>query len=122
VACKGTHVIVGGTGGLVAYGLIKWFRNEEWTWDGALAAIGCGAVIGICPDLLEPALHPNHRAAFHSLTLLAGIAYANKKVLESPSASKEAKISTAVASLAYASHLLLDAGTTKGLPLLGLKG
>ena len=121
MANRSTHATVGALAGLAVYGLIKRSRNEDWTLGGTVAALGCGAAIGISADVFEPALNPNHRGPFHSVALLTVIAYANKKVLESTHMTPEQKISAVVASAAYASHLFLDAVTPKGLPLLGIK-
>jgi len=116
-----THAAVGAIAGLAVYGLVKRARNEEWTLGGAVAAVGCGAAIGISADVLEPALAPNHRGPFHSVALLTGVAYANKRALESTQITPEQKMATVVASAAYVSHLILDAATPMGLPLLGIE-
>jgi len=116
-----THTAVGALAGLAIYGLVKRSRNEDWTLGGVTAAIGGGAVVGISADVLEPALLPNHRGPFHSVVLLLGIAYANKRALESTQMTPEQKMATMVASAAYVSHLILDAATPMGLPLLGIK-
>jgi hypothetical protein len=42
-----------------------------------LLATGVGMVVGLLPDLLEPALHPNHRQFFHSYAVTALLAHAD---------------------------------------------
>jgi len=82
-----------------------------------IAALG-GAVGGAAPDILEPAYHPNHRQAFHSVGTLAvvgaGTATALRRLDNSPQ-----NVFFRSFGLGYASHLVLDATTPKGLPLLG---
>ncbi len=120
MANSSTHAAAGALAGLAVYGLVKRFQNEEWTLGGATAALGFGAAIGISADVLEPALSPNHRGPFHSVALLMGIAYANNRALESTQMTPKQKMATVVASAAYVSHLILDAATPMGLPLLGI--
>jgi len=121
LANRSTHAAVGALAGLAIYGLVKQSQNEDWTLGGVTAAIGCGVAVGISADVLEPALLPNHRGPFHSVALLMGIAYANKRALESTQMTLEQKMATVVASAAYVSHLILDAATPMGLPLLGIE-
>lgn len=121
MANRSTHAAVGALAGLAIYGLVKQSQNEDWTLGGVTAAIGCGVAVGISADVLEPALLPNHRGPFHSVALLMGIAYANKRALESTQMTLEQKMATVVASAAYVSHLILDAATPMGLPLLGIE-
>lgn len=115
---------------------------------GGLIAGGLG---GRIPDLLDPPLHPNHRAFFHSVVAgcaVAGAAALTVKklgvLLAPPGASTVAVEPTGTASarrshpaasvsldqaLVFAlvlallvgvlSHLAADAGTPKGLPLIG---
>lgn len=112
------------------------------------AALG-GRVGGVAPDVVEPALTPNHRAFAHSLVaagLLAAVARENHvgwcyeraaecrgraslalTEAERGRARSEEVLWHFVAGLiigflaGYASHLVLDADTPRGLPLLGLR-
>ena len=56
----------------VAYHDSGVFRPSAATYKDRLAlaatAGGFGAMCGSLPDLLEPAIHPNHRQFFHSTT------------------------------------------------------
>lgn len=85
---------------------------------GAVIAAGSTKL----PDVLEPALHPNHRQFFHSVAFAAMLGAAAYKVYrwqpEEP-VQKAARFVLLVSASAYLIHLLLDAGTPKSLPLLG---
>ncbi len=96
----------------------------------AFLAIGVGLVGASLPDLLEPASSPNHRKFFHSSLLAGGttggvVKYCmagktenlNVKDIISDPGSRLLLAGQA----AYYSHILLDARTPKGVPLLGLK-
>lgn len=87
-----------------------------------------GAAIAACttnlPDFLEPALHPNHRRFFHSLTFAGLLGYAGYALYKwEPDAQIDQIVRFALMAGVGACliHLLLDARTPKGLPLLGLK-
>lgn len=69
-------------------------------------------------EFLEPALHPNHRKFFHSLTILGALGYGDYKVMSNPSLTDEDKLAILVSSAGYASHLAIDATTPKFLPLI----
>lgn len=74
------------------------------------------------PDVLEPAVHPNHRQFFHSLAFAGVLGVAAYKIHqwepESP-AGEVARFAMLVGAAAYFIHLAIDAGTSKSLPLLG---
>ncbi len=76
-----------------------------------------GAIGGILPDKIEPAKNPHHRKFFHSKSTLAFISYKtyqyNNK--EFPHIIKNS-INSFTAG--YASHLILDSMTPKGLPVI----
>lgn len=95
----------------------------------AFAAGALGALAGVAgagtPDVLEPAFHPNHRSTAHSLTVGAGVTYATVRAvrtgIDQPMddvGSRLARSTAAAYGVGYASHLLLDGGTPKGLPVL----
>ena len=73
------------------------------------------------PDMIEPALNPNHRKFFHSFTFGTGVSYAMYKVYKwEPNDSVEKVLRGILLILggAYLSHLILDASTPKSLPLI----
>tara|TARA_B100001059_G_scaffold93153_1_gene92391 strand:+ start:130833 stop:131177 length:345 start_codon:yes stop_codon:yes gene_type:complete len=81
-----------------------------------------GAVMGKLPDILEPAFHSNHRQFLHGVTVLtllsAGLLKAYWWSPEEPS-EKLIRGLMLIGGVAYLSHLICDASTPKGLPLLG---
>lgn len=79
-----------------------------------------GVVTGAAPDIFEPAVHPNHRAFGHSLTLGVGLArYAFLKCRnENDDWEQFQKIVVVVVVVAYLAHLLADAFTPRRLPVI----
>lgn len=89
----------------------------EYTLLGALGGLAGSAL----PDILEPAIHPNHRGMAHSAVVGSGISIKTIKSLttnSSQSQNTKAVILTALA-VGYLSHLFLDGKTAKGLPFVG---
>ncbi len=102
-----------------------------------------GALGGLCgshgPDAIEPAYHPHHRQFAHSATLLIGggaRAFPTALKMQNDlarSAERETDpLMKAIKQLAsgaavglpagYASHVVADATTPRGIPLLGRFG
>ncbi|QUN04782.1 metal-dependent hydrolase [Shewanella yunxiaonensis] len=81
-----------------------------------------GGVVSKLPDIIEPAFHPNHRQFFHSVTMLtllsAGLLKAYRWSPEEP-LEKFIRGAILICGAAYLSHLICDASTPKGLPLVG---
>ena len=144
---KSTHLTAGSASGAVV-GLLtcRSLPQEHQLVHVAFATIG-GALGGLAPDVLEPAISPNHRSLFHSLAAGGGIGAAalaewqadchraaaacDTRASCAPPDSRErsneenkAFLWRALAGLivgflaGYASHLLMDAGTRKSLPLI----
>jgi membrane-bound metal-dependent hydrolase YbcI (DUF457 family) len=113
-----------------------------------IGAMTGGFLGGILPDVLEPATSPNHRKMAHSLIAAGGLTLARvtetqatcrrradsleQQALYLPQGCPQRNHAEFVAMLwrllagmilglvgGYASHLLLDATTSRGLPLLG---
>jgi membrane-bound metal-dependent hydrolase YbcI (DUF457 family) len=81
--------------------------------------VGAGITGAILPDKIEPALHPNHRAFFHSMTSGGCLVYSAKEMISDPSSiDPDLKYPLCAFILGYCSHLILDGATPKGLPLL----
>jgi hypothetical protein len=76
-----------------------------------------GAVLGALPDILEPATNPNHRALFHSLSCAGAVIY-GAFGKHSDEWRPDDRFGARAIALSYLSHLYLDAGTRKGLPLI----
>jgi len=83
---------------------------------------GLAAACGTLPDVLEPALHPNHRQFFHSLAVVGMIGTAWYRAYKWTPETVEGSVMRwmlLVVGGAYLTHLAMDAMTPKGLPLLG---
>lgn len=55
-----------------------WKEDDHWAKHplvAAATAAGCGTL----PDIIEPALHPNHRQFFHSVLFAAGVGAAERR-------------------------------------------
>ena len=128
------HLTVGavvGGGANLAWQLAKMYSSPippKGLWETIecidfvqLAAFAAGgAAIAALPDLLEPATSPNHRALFHSLACGGVICFAAFGK-HTEDMEPGAKHSLRVAALSYLSHLFLDGGTPKGLPIIGIR-
>jgi membrane-bound metal-dependent hydrolase YbcI (DUF457 family) len=139
------HVAVGSIGGAVAGVATSQHLTEgDQATHVLFAGIG-GAVGGAAPDLLEPATSPNHRAFFHSLVVAGSLtaAWAADLAADCHRAAEACEARAACASddgsrqwerlkaflwralagflvglfAGYGSHLVLDAATSRGLPL-----
>jgi len=96
-------------------------NNGETTARPLLGAAG-GAIFGTLPDILEPALHPNHRQFFHSIAALGLVSTGLYKLYKwdpDDDFYKVVRALSMVACGAYIIHLAMDSGTPKSLPLVG---
>jgi membrane-bound metal-dependent hydrolase YbcI (DUF457 family) len=87
-----------------------------------VAAGGFGAVCGSLPDVIEPAVHPNHRQFFHSIACAVMLGYGLRKLYRwQPDEAWQRVLRGAglIAGGAYLVHLAMDATTAKSLPLIG---
>lgn len=87
-----------------------------------LIAAPLSAALATLPDLIEPAVTPNHRQAFHSITFAAIVGAALYKAYHWEAETQAQEVLRALALIggsAYLLHLLGDLLTAKGLPLLG---
>lgn len=112
------HAILGALiagGGYLDYKLSK---KESPDLIEAIVSFVGGAIAGAAPDLLEPATNPNHRSFFHSPAILDLINLGNREVWQSKQLTESQKTIASLLSTAYASHLVADGQTPKGLPLL----
>ena len=112
-----THALVGCVAGVGAYLLGSWFLQRQISLGGlALSGLG-GLSTGCLPDVFEPALNPNHRSFFHSLTAGGAVGYLDWRAIEFDQLSDDARLTILVLSAGYISHLILDAATPKSLPV-----
>lgn len=87
----------------------------------SVAAGGLAYFPGTLPDIIEPATSPNHRQFFHSyafLGLLGTGMYKAYKWETENEWQKLTRFSLLVTGGAYATHLLMDSSTPKGLPVI----
>lgn len=112
------HAVAGAAVGSVAYlGFCK-MADEQPTLGEFLVAIAAGAALACLPDVLEPAVHPNHRALVHSVALNFAAAAGLCQLWRRPDIeSNQERLLTSLG-LAFLTHPILDAMTPKGLPLL----
>jgi inner membrane protein len=86
----------------------------------ALASSAFGALL---PDIIEPPRNRHHRKFFHSLVcLVLLLLFLNQTYLSLLTAGQADEITLGFffAGAGYASHLVLDALTPAGLPVVGL--
>ena len=88
--------------------------SREWDWVELGVWGGIGGVIGVVPDLIEPAVHPNHRGFFHSVAFGALAWYATHAA-HTKQWDPETRAAARMACWCYLSHLLADALTPKSI-------
>ncbi len=94
--------------------------NGQIDWK-TFAAAWLAGELGSLPDLIEPAIHPNHRGFFHSITCLAAVGYGGHRLYQCEPEDELGKLLKGVGLAALGSfgvHLLMDATTKKSLPLI----
>ena len=72
MANRNDHLLFGGIAGAGACLLAATLDQRKPSWLELLGATLSGIAAASLPDWIEPALHPNHRAFFHSVTF-AGV-------------------------------------------------
>jgi inner membrane protein len=112
------HAIVGAAVGVGAWYLYCRFSERPLDLGELLLAGGACALVGLLPDVFEPAIHPNHRSTLHSYACAGLLSYGTKRVWENPILSRDQKMQWSVCVLGYLSHLIADGQTAKGLPLI----
>lgn len=61
------HIVWGAVAGAGACLTITWLSEQKLSLAELLGAILSGVLLAKLPDVLEPAIHPNHRSSFHSV-------------------------------------------------------
>ena len=112
------HAIVGAAVGAGAWYLYCLFTERPLDLGELLLAGGGGAVVGLLPDVFEPATHPNHRSTLHSYACAGLLSYGTKCLWENPAVGGDQKMQWTICCLSYLSHLIADGQTPKGLPLI----
>src|SRR5262245_28585818 len=113
-----THVLVAAGVGVAGYSLYCAFYQRKFDFGEALVAAGVCVLGGIAPDGLEPALSPCHRSVGHSIG--AGVVSASTvaRTWNTSGTGSGPDFLLMFLALGYLTHLVLDAGTPRGLPLL----
>lgn len=119
MANRAEHELIG----MAVGAAVSLIRDEDTSTLAVNPATGAtlGKYAARLPDILEPAFHPNHRAFFHSWSVLALVGFGTYKAYQWQPEDTGAKIlkwALVIGGAAYASHLLRDAITPKGLPTL----
>ena len=110
------HALIGGGLAAACWILNCKFVNRPVNLGEVLVAGGVGAVGGLLPDFLEPAIRPNHRRFFHSYVAGAFLVHANRELSKKVEIRSDTRRAVHLASLGFLSHLVADAQTQKGLP------
>lgn len=120
MACVQTHRLIAAAA-VGSYCFCQDAGRQEQSIKPLAGALLAGQLTQL-PDLLEPAVHPNHRQFFHSLAFAGMLGVATYKVYQWRPESEFGEIARfvmLVGSAAYFIHLLVDAGSPKSLPLVG---
>jgi len=112
------HTFAGALAGAGVYLLHQKRIGHQPTLRGAALAAIEGAIGGMLPDDLEPPDNPNHRGPFHSIATGIAVAKNGQRIFASEGMPQYLKEGLGSVCAGYVSHLLLDATTPKGLPLL----
>jgi inner membrane protein len=136
MASRDDHDTFGCLWGAAAAAAHAILRGEQITLPRLFGGAVGGVLGARMPDAIEPAKHPHHRQAFHSVAALGVVTVGGAK-LSNTAADVAAGIAATGGSggevvateflvgfatglpAGYASHLAADAGTPRGIPLLG---
>ena len=113
-----THVLVAAGVGIAGYSLYCAFYQRKFDFGEALGATGACILGGIAPDGLEPAFCPWHRSLGHSVSVGAVSAGTIARTWNASGTGPGPNFLLLFFALGYLTHLVLDAGTPRGLPLL----
>jgi len=95
--------------------------KEQADFVKPVANAALAALLGTLPDIIEPAVNPNHRQFFHSVTALGLIGYGSYKLWKwepENDLDKFIKTLALIGCGSYMTHLLMDSTTPKSLPLI----
>lgn len=126
------HKATGGILGTIAYQVIHDILqpNEKYDFGELILSVGIGLSTARLPDILEPPIHPNHRAFFHSIVFGGITGYIGAQVWKDLqirrieriaeggwhwSFNEFADIAIIIACGSIILHLILDGFTPKGL-------
>jgi len=112
------HMVFAAGVGSVGYAVYCARFRREFRIGEALLATGTCVLGSLVPDGLEPALHPSHRSFGHSVSAGALSVRTMTQAWAGDDIPTGVQLLFGFFALGYVSHLVLDAGTPKGLPLL----
>jgi membrane-bound metal-dependent hydrolase YbcI (DUF457 family) len=114
------HVALGAGAGIVTYAVMSHYYKRQFDLGEMLVCAAFGTAAALVPDIIEPALSPNHRSFAHSLAAGCGLIRlaVDQCGAENQDWDQWHKILWAVATAGYLSHLVADGCTPRGLPLL----
>jgi membrane-bound metal-dependent hydrolase YbcI (DUF457 family) len=112
------HMVFAAGVGLVGYAVHCAYFRLEFNIGEALLATGTCVLGSLIPDGLEPAVSPCHRAVAHSLGAGALGVRTMAEAWKQTQNPNKLDFFFGFLALGYVSHLILDARTAKGLPLL----
>jgi inner membrane protein len=114
------HAWLGAGTGALTYILMCRYYDRSFDFGEMLGCAAVSTAAAMVPDILEPALSPNHRNVAHSFVAGSGLfSFArNRCGVDNRDWEEFQKILWAAATTGYLSHLLADASTPRGLPLL----
>lgn len=122
MAGRKTHV---SAGVVISFILIWYLGSKGFVLSSILLpiALASSALGAVLPDLIEPPRNRSHRKFFHSLLCLALLLlYLNQIYLDILTSGQADEVTLGIffAGAGYASHLVLDALTPAGLPVVGV--
>ena len=120
MACAAEHAAFNFVAVMAATAAVQ--QRSDRPADGSALAMGtAAALVPSLPDVLEPAIHPNHRRFFHSVTFAIAVGYGLHRAYKWEAQERWeplARMAALVACTAYLAHLARDAFTAKSLPLV----
>lgn len=120
MACAAEHAQFNFLAVMTATAVVR--SREGAPADGVPVAIGvAAALMPSLPDLLEPAVHPNHRKFFHSVAMATAVAVGLHRAYKwevKDDWERLLRLVMLVGGAAYLGHLARDAFTAKSLPLV----
>lgn len=114
------HAWIGAAAGALTYTATCRYFDRPFDFGEMLGCIAVGTAGALLPDLIEPAITPNHRGFAHSVAVGAAlIRFATDRCGAQNRAWDEfRKMLCASATAGYLSHLVADGCTARSLPLL----
>lgn len=113
-----THFLVGGAVSALTYLYLNKARNEAVDGLELVGAFLAGGAVASLPDIIDPPNNAFHRSIGHSVIGASGLGVLLNNVNDNNNLTDKQKSLICSLVIAYWSHLLLDAQTPAGLPLL----